>query len=400
MSNLTRTASQLPSKDELEKQRLPLQLTLLEQQVCVGQMPHTWSVLAAGDVDSSNRDFIEILNELRVFVQQNGLNLTEYEDDVQYYLERLRGSGAAAYNKFLPENAQKQISRIEVEQAQKQGLSLNFLEMSASPRSFLWEMLYAGDPLEEVDPMQFWGFSYRLGRTYLGFDFNAIFRLGDGIFSVIHDELESSKEEVDRLKEQIREICERLRLEKVTLECLDDCLNPESVSTDQFIKLLIGDHFNYGLVHFACHCENPENTGPDKAYLRLTAHGKPLEISLQKLIALKGRHQFVNRPFFFLNACESATPAHVMHKVNFPTGFLGMKASGVIATACTMPDKFAGAFATEFYRRLFNKPSLSNLIYIGEALLETRLHFLNEYNNPLGLAYGLYALSDQQIQLG
>jgi hypothetical protein len=395
MSNSNAIAGRLPSKEVQHKERLPLQLMLLDQQLLVGSMPHPWSIAASGDVETSNKNLVEILDELRLEVQQRGVNLTGYKHD---FLERLKETGAAAYNKFLPEAAQKQIGDFEAQQAQAQGVSLNFLEMTASPRSFLWELLYAGDPLEDVDPTQFWGFRYRLGRTYMGLDWNLILRLGAGVLSAIHDELEFSRDEVERLREQFTQLCQQWQLEKATWQYLEHCLQAEAVSINHFIKLLISDQFQYGFVHLACHCENPEDIGVDKAYLSLTVHGQPVELSLEKLIGLKGKYHFMHRPFFFLNACESATPGHIMHKLNFPTGILSLKASGVIATACIMPDNFASAFATEFYHRLWSKPSRTDSIYIGEALLETRLHFLNENNNPLGLAYGLYAISDQQLQ--
>jgi hypothetical protein len=66
-----------------------------------------------------------------------------------------------------------------------------------------------------------------------------------------------------------------------------------------------------------------------------------------------------------------------------------------------MPDTFASAFAGEFYKRILLKgkysPDLS--ANIGEALYETRLHFLEACNNPLGMGYGLYAISNQQLCL-
>jgi hypothetical protein len=89
----------------------------------------------------------------------------------------------------------------------------------------------------------------------------------------------------------------------------------------------------------------------------------------------------------------------VLETLNFPTGILNFGAGGVIATACIMPDNFASAFAREFYRYLWASSSPNGLADIGEALLKTRLHFLKKMNNPLGLAYGLYAASDQQLSL-
>jgi hypothetical protein len=102
----------------------------------------------------------------------------------------------------------------------------------------------------------------------------------------------------------------------------------------------------------------------------------------------------------------------MLQTLSFPTEILNFGAGGVVATACTIHDGFASAFASELYRRLLGQgkdsddskgqgrsriPSTSS--DIGVALMETRLHFLEKYNNPLGLAYGLYAVSNQQLRL-
>ena len=72
----------------------------------------------------------------------------------------------------------------------------------------------------------------------------------------------------------------------------------------------------------------------------------------------------------------------------------------MIATACPVPDLFAAAFAKVFYefflRGLVVKDEVTGekgfrLMTIGEALRATRWYFLKEFNNPLGLAYGLYS---------
>ena len=115
----------------------------------------------------------------------------------------------------------------------------------------------------------------------------------------------------------------------------------------------------------------------------------------------------------FLNACESSTPTANFQTITFPTGMLDFGAGSVVATACVVPDRFAAAFAREFYNRLLlletqqtdqqGQPATSAPAplrrNISEALLQTRLYFLDTYDNPLGLAYGLYAVSDQQFNL-
>lgn len=128
---------------------------------------------------------------------------------------------------------------------------------------------------------------------------------------------------------------------------------------------------------------------------------KEVQLSLGKFNTLARKHRgFGKRPLIFMNACESATPLHLLQSLNLPTAMLNFGAGSVIATACTLPDNFASAFAAEFYRRLLSKPLTEEQAYIGEALLQTRLHFMTKpYRNPLGLAYGMYALSNQWLRL-
>jgi hypothetical protein len=71
----------------------------------------------------------------------------------------------------------------------------------------------------------------------------------------------------------------------------------------------------------------------------------------------------------------------------------------VIATACVVPDLFASAFAKEFYRKLLTRPAAPATTNIATVLMETRQHFLTEFENPMGLAYGLYAGSDQEFRI-
>ena len=51
------------------------------------------------------------------------------------------------------------------------------------------------------------------------------------------------------------------------------------------------------------------------------------------------------------------------------------------------------AFATQFYQCF-----LLDDLPIGEALRRARLHFLQEHNNPLGLAYALFGSAHYQAR--
>ena len=70
----------------------------------------------------------------------------------------------------------------------------------------------------------------------------------------------------------------------------------------------------------------------------------------------------------------------------------------MVATLCPVPDLFAHEFAREFYGRLFQAGgAASRPRFLAEVLLATRRHFLKEYNNPLGLAYVLYAMQGARV---
>lgn len=72
--------------------------------------------------------------------------------------------------------------------------------------------------------------------------------------------------------------------------------------------------------------------------------------------------------------------------------FIQHGAAAVIATACPVPDTFAAEEAKVFYEYF-----LRGQMTIGEALCATRWYFLKEFNNPLGLAYGLYSPASYRL---
>jgi hypothetical protein len=79
---------------------------------------------------------------------------------------------------------------------------------------------------------------------------------------------------------------------------------------------------------------------------------------------------------------------------------LNRGALAVLATLCPVPDYFAHEFARHFYRQLFPADGGRKGVrpcFLAEALLATRRHFLDQYNNPLGLAYVLYATQGARV---
>ncbi|NEO33951.1 MAG: CHAT domain-containing protein [Symploca sp. SIO3C6] len=358
--------------------------------LCIGSRQFPIS-FAEGDINTFNKKFIAILEDIRLDVQHKGIDLNNYQHD---YLTQFRDLGKAAYNKILPAAAREYLKNKEQEE-QKRGLSLTF--RTPFTFSFFWEMLYAGKPFG-FEKEQFWGFHYPIGRTYWGeMEFPDRIRLQQGIFSAIHHKLKYSRQEIKQIKQHLSQACEILKLQ-LTFELLEQHLPAQSLCIEALVELFHDENFKYGIIHFACHCLNSLQANISEAYLSLTVHEEKLEIELEKLLVWED-YGFQNHPFVFLNACESATPGKLLQTLSFPTEMLNFGAAGVIATACIIPDNFASAFASKFYELLFSKLSMDVPVNIGEVLLETRLFFLKEYNNPLGLAYGLYALSNQQLRL-
>jgi hypothetical protein len=369
-------------------------------QIAIGERTTTQK-FEDGDPNALNGRFVEALDKVRMHVVDHGLELSEAK--CNDFLEEFMTVGKSALTKMFGEDKQR-IKEIEQEN-EARGLSLSL--WTRPGRYLFWEMVYTGTSTIP-DPNLFWGFRHPINHVYWDTGGKDTVLLQNGLFSVIHSRLDKSQEEV----EQIEEYLEKLR-QTSGLDICYRALDDEVIGDEQALFNLFGsiDRFRYGLVHFACHCENPTDGAAAKAYLRFTANGKPIDLYLEKLISTDDS-RFCNKPFVFLNACGSATSGHLLQSDSFPKGVLDFGAAGVIATACTVPDIFASAFGREFYRRLLlqiddedsttgsgAQPVRSNYVDISLVLLKTRRHFLEKYKNPLGLAYGLYAPASQRLQL-
>ena len=391
------TASPLPSrrKSRLGRRILQIRLRKKEDDLEIGTRHFPHQEFYVGDIEESNQKFTSILEQLGQTVKEYGVDLKQAGYIPNTELASLQEEGIIAYNNlFSSSEVRNYLKDIETEaQQQNRGLSFNF----TFPKnlSLFWEMLYSGG--REIDAKNFWGFRHSLGRTYWEIkDYDCI-EFHTGIFAAIHEKLNSSRQEIETLIHLVEQTCQRQRWE-LKVHFADSLIGAESISTGALLTLFQEQDFRYGIVHFACHCLNALPGEASQSFLYLSIHDKDLKLRLRDL----KRHAddgFKFHPFVFLNACDSGTSGHPLQAVSFPTGILGFGAGGVIATACTIPDNFASAFASEFYRRLLEKLEKNLPVQVAEVLLETRLHFWQEYSNPLGLAYGLYAVSNQQLEL-
>jgi hypothetical protein len=413
-----------------------------------------------GNMGARNEEFVKILDELRTEVQrlpdERGIMLPR--NRCADFLNRLRQAGRSAYDRIVSQNFREAL-QIASEHGQKE-LGLTFRTPSDMP--FQWEMLYEGRELHArpVQVRSFWGFRYPIGRAFTipNQQTPTEFAARDGIFSAIHEGLPCSWSEVEILRAYVQRVKERFDLQALHFRVLDkEFLQGQPPTTANLIERLIADDFRFGIVHLACHCDKPAQGHAHQAQLVFKLKEAPkFDISVKALEewlevdsapGQTGSH-FRYEPFVFVNACESATLGYLLETANFPEILLRFRASGVIATACIIPDRFASAFAREFYRQLLgvveDAPQVvqagvtsehqtnpgdvlgkegeqpgyvldeqegdDGIIHpaepadivrsnVGEALLRTRRIFLKRYNNPLGLAYGLYSLSNQKLRL-
>ncbi len=135
------------------------------------------------------------------------------------------------------------------------------------------------------------------------------------------------------------------------------------------------------VVYFYCHGGSDDLLGP---YLQLS------DAAINSDFLKASKIQWEHAPLVFLNGCATGdyTPESY---INLIDDFRVGGASGVVGTECPVPELFAEAFARELFPRIFRGERL------GEAILETRLHFLLEKANPLGLLYTLYAANEVSL---
>jgi len=348
--------------------------------------------MSPGSVREHNHNLLEILKEIRLKIQQTGLIQLDYSF-YEAVMRKLRGIGLSAYT-TLGDDFLEIFDALE----QKAGALGLALTIRSDTFPLLWEMLYTGSSRGEVQVGKFWGFHHRIARFQLGAsasDEEEIEADCDFLFCYDH-----------RLShwQQERDEVERLVSRYFQFHLLEDIfpgpvgIAPPNNLSDYFIDALASPEL--GLLHLACHClPDPDQSGVLFSELAFSWQSSQIRVKLHELKAAQRDFGFSLQPLVFLNACKTMTnPEHLIHGDSFPGGFLRFGASGVIATACDTPDRFAAAFAAKFYENLC-KDVGGRSPTVSEALRRTRQFFIEPpYYNPLGLAYGLYARNDLHIE--
>jgi O-acetyl-ADP-ribose deacetylase (regulator of RNase III) len=347
----------------------------------------------ADAVADLNRNFVDALNRVRKRTIQAGTP-TLSPEGLQACAEDLIDAGQQAFNEtFKPNTPIRQAITDYLSKRKSRDYLLALTIRSSSVEHFplIWEMLYdtgeASPGLENQWGLAgLWGSQFAVARETWSTARPIIDPYMSGLTSrggmllLAYDKLKNVKEvEVPGLLDLAKQ--RNLPCRRVD-EVLADA--GTRLTADDVLKALTQ---GYDFLLFACHAEVDPNR-VSNSRLRLMVNGQEVTLTYRDLS--RRSETWESHPLVFLNACSSAEQPELQTR-SLVSFFLDRGARGVIATECVMPDVFAAHFALKFYEYFFQG------LPIDQALLETRRYFLREHNNPLGLAYSLYAHPETQV---
>lgn len=272
---------------------------------------------------------------------------------------------------------QKIIQDESVKETLDKGLQPGIIVQIMSKDFFVpWELLYDGPLGADIDISYFWGIKYIISRVMpqrnkrkraLAPRVLASKRPRIGLIAyeklpyVAQFEIPRFREFHDAEKIQLDPL-RNLSMRQRDLELVE-------------LKRFLAQELH--VIHFACHAyeENPI----DLSYLLVSE-----DFALSMIDCSTSEFDLVHNPFIFLNACLTGQ-VDPRYTSSWAGKFWELGASGVLGADFSVPDWFASAFSDVLYQYLLYGLS------IGEALIKARRQFWAEQNNPLGLAYALYA---------
>jgi hypothetical protein len=309
------------------------------------------------------------------------------------------------------------------------GPAVTFQDSGMQP-PVLWEMLFEseGEPTGSMDWRRFWGFRVPVAH-WMHYNRTDEIRLRHGLFAAVAEDLAFADREVLALLDQLQRhagwlphgslsasfrehVAAELRkggdADAWLQECGGDWLrcfldrpgvDRERWKASALVGIFNDERFRWDLLHFACHCQPcPDTEFLSRLEMRVAGEAVALDVA-QLALELRRSPKRAHEPgpLVFLNACGTGQQSSAHEPPGFPRLWIRDRgAVAVVATLCPVPDHFAHAFALAFYERLLNA-SASLARPLAEVLLDTRRYFLEHYNNPLGLAYVLYAMQGARV---
>jgi len=343
--------------------------------------------MGVGSIRDHNRDFVAAMKR----VKDEVLETRSLKLDPGFYqgvMGDLRDTGLSAYRSL----GAQVCACLDKYENMDNGLGLD-ITVRTETHPLLWEFIYTCSSIDPVDPHLFWGYRHPIARFLIGAEFlpPAIDPQGGFLFCRNHN-LMHWQDEMKALRSLVKD--------RDFVE-LDDCLDGldqdhrQLEPHDQVLWVCTRSRA-FSFVHMASHLfPDPRPESVLGAFLVISYRNRDIKISLRRLNAVRGEWSFRQNPLIFLNACRTMTnPEQLGQEESFPRSFLKLRAGAVIATACDIPDLFAVEFARKFYEIFLDRHHCPTA---SDALRQARQFFMNQYNNPLGLAYGLYAYTRLRI---
>jgi hypothetical protein len=320
-------------------------------------------------------------------------------------LTELAKWGGRAYSLFFSEEARQHLMDLFQDIEHDREIPAPTFISKTTP--FPWEVLYEGQDYRTLQAEEFWGLAYSPARILNPAERRPYPKeqtLPLDMLFCLHQKLRHAHQK--EWPEIARQVKATHQDRFLLLGPLGNLLHVSDGET--LLEYL--DSASHNMLHFACHCKHRE-AGADALLVSLIDEEgnevTPLviELGIYSFVDIKGH--FSRSPLVFLNACQSGGDSGELQKIfNLPKVFVERGAAAIIATACPVPDLFAAAFAKVFYKFFLRgheveHPQTGETYFkpmtIGEALQATRWYFLDNYNNPLGLAYGLYSPAYYQL---
>lgn len=404
---------------------------------------------------NARKTYARILSDLTDYVTAtNSLDIGKKADDFLYELRKL----GAPLRSTLRDIVSNEQELIKVEEQEKISLDKPILYFLSDGSPFLWDMLYDEKNKKSYDWKNFWGFKVPTSYWLFGKNRESEIKLRY-IFSAISEELKYAHTEINHLYDQLdSELKEKKSLNEFLRErVLEQACEQRNCTRDEAEKWLVThspqkwlSHFmlesirqntesdldvimwkddalrslfkstaHYDLFHFACHCDfNEETEFLSNLNMMIAGERIHLDVSFMKSeLHNLSEVTLSSGPLVFLNTCGSAQWGTNSEPPGFPEAWINNRqACAVIATLLPIPDVFAEAFANKFYSLLRSNLKYINSvqskhvqkeeytknnkisIYLADVLFQTRQFFIDKYNNPLGLAYILYACDGAHIK--
>jgi hypothetical protein len=146
------------------------------------------------------------------------------------------------------------------------------------------------------------------------------------------------------------------------------------------------------IVYFCCHGSGADEGGAASLKQSRLALSDSKEITSADLKVWRSGRGLASNPLVFINACQGGQMTTLFYKT-IAAEFLRQNAMALIGGQIDMP----AVFAAEYARRLFATfldGSSGNRIRLGPLMRDLAQEFVNDHNNPLGLAYSLYRGAD------